>query len=154
LGDKNLKNKAFDLLKTYKNEIINSMNWIYSNRGTENIIEKDRLIIINAKNNIKDTLIGTVNSILCKSRIFNEESIVVSMAHTPDNRIKISLRSINNKTDLSKLICEVCSKLNGIGGGHPNAAGGLISIEKENEFIKEILSKFDFEVVPNNKPNI
>ena len=154
LGDKNFKKKAIDLLKVYKSEIINSMNWIYSNRKTENIIEKDKIIIINAKNNIKDTLIGTVNSILCKSGIFNEESLVVSMAHTPDNEIKISLRSINNKTDLSQLIGEVCSKLGGVGGGHPNAAGGLIPIEKENEFIKEILSKFDFEVVPNHKPNI
>ncbi len=149
LGDKNFKLKAYELLKSYKNEIINSMNWIYSNRGTENIIERNRLVIINAKNNIKDTLIGTVNSILCKSGIFNEGSLVVSMAHTLDNNIKISLRSVNSEVDLSLVINEICVKLNGLGGGHPNAAGGLIPIAKEQEFINEITKKLNFEVISN-----
>ncbi len=154
LGDKKFKNKAFELLKTYKTEIINSMNWIYDHRKTEDIIEKDNIIIINAKNNIKDTLIGTANSILCKSGVFSKESIIISMAYTQNNKIKISLRSADNRNDLSKLISDVCSKLGGIGGGHPNAAGGLISIEKESEFIKEILSKPNFQIAQGNKQNI
>src|SRR3989344_1739765 len=149
LGDKNFKLKAYELLKNYKNEIISSMNWIYSNRNTENIIEKNKLIIINAKNNIKDTLIGTVNSILCKSGIFSDGSLVVSMAYTLDDNIKISLRSVNSEIDLSSIINEICVKLNGIGGGHPNAAGGLISISKEQEFIKEIMNKLNIQEISN-----
>ncbi len=149
LGDKNFKLKAYELLKNYKNEIINSMNWVYSNRNTENIIEKDKLVIINAKNNVKDTMIGTVNSILCKSGIFNDGCLVVSMAYTLDNNIKISLRSINSELDLSSLINELCIKLNGVGGGHPNAAGGLIPTAKEQEFISEILNRFNLKEISN-----
>ena len=140
LNDKKLKEKAFELLKNYKNEIINGLNWIYNNRKTENILEKDNLIVINAKNNIRDTIIGTVNSILTKSGLFNKGTIIVSMAHSIDDSIKLSFRSVENEdVDLSAISKEVCYELGGIGGGHPNAAGGTIPMNKENEFIEKIV---------------
>lgn len=144
LGDKNIKQKAFELLKEYKTEIIHSLNWVYDNRGNQNIIEKNNLVIINAKNNIRDTIIGTVNSILTRSGLYKNGTLIASMAYTADKNIKISLRNVDNGIiDLSQLIKELCTKLNGIGGGHPNASGGLIPVEKEQEFIDNIILKLN-----------
>jgi len=144
LNDKRSKEKAFELLRDYKNEIINSLNWVDKNRKTENIIEREKLIIINSKNNIRDTVIGTVNSILTKSGLFENGTIIVSMAYSIDNNIKISLRSVNNSNiDLGSIIKDVCECLNGAGGGHPNAAGGLIQLDKEKEFIEKIVLKLN-----------
>ena len=141
LSDKNIKEKAVGLLKDYKKEIISSLNWIYEKRKSEFVIEKENLVIINAQGSIKDTIIGTVNSILTKSGMFSNRAVIVSMAHSIDETIKISLRSNNKDIDLSMVIGDVCSKLNGVGGGHPNAAGGTIPIEKEKEFIENISLK-------------
>ncbi|MBI2671553.1 DHH family phosphoesterase [Candidatus Woesearchaeota archaeon] len=141
LSDENIKEKAIILLKDYKKEIINSLNWIYEKRNSEFVLEKENLVIINAQNNIKDTMIGTVNSILTKSGLFDKNAVIVSMAHSVDETIKISLRSSNKDIDLSKVIGEACSELNGAGGGHPNAAGGSIPINKEKEFIENISEK-------------
>ncbi len=142
LGDNKIKQKAFLLLKEYKSEIINSLNWVYNNRGKDKIIELDNLVIINAQNNVRDTIIGTINSVLTRSGLYKEGTLVASMAYTLDNNLKISLRNVGNGfIDLSILIKEICTKLGGIGGGHPNASGGLIPIIKENEFIADIINK-------------
>ncbi len=139
LNDRKIKQMAFDLLKDYKSEIINSLNWVYDNRGKEAIIEKEKLIIINAQKNIRDTLIGTINSILTRSGLYKNGTLVISMAYTPDNNIKISLRNVDNGfIDLSVFIKDLCIKFGGIGGGHPNAAGGNIPINKEKEFLDEV----------------
>ena len=140
LNDKKIKQKAFDLLKQYKIEIINSLNWVYNNK--DKLIEKENLVIINAQNNVKDTIIGTINSVLTRSGLYKNGTLVVSMAYTPDKNIKISLRNVDNGLfDLSLLIKETCTKMGGVGGGHPNAAGGNIPLNKEKEFIDEIISK-------------
>ncbi|MBL7100839.1 MAG: DHH family phosphoesterase [Nanoarchaeota archaeon] len=138
LGNKKIKKEAIKLLGDYKQELIRSLNWFYSNRGNEKIIEKDGYVIINAEENIKDTLIGTLASIISRSNIYREGTIIISMANTLDGNIKISLRlvGINPNIDLRKIIKDIIKKL-GIGevGGHKQACGCLIPQEKEKEFI-------------------
>jgi len=134
LNDKKIKEEAFQHLLIYKKEIINSLNWFYKNK--EKIIEQPRLTIINAENNIKDTMIGTLASMISNSNLYPNGTIIISMAHTPDENIKISIRlSGRADIDLKSILNEITSKLGYPSGGHKAAAGSIIPLEKELEFI-------------------
>ncbi|HLD15469.1 MAG TPA: DHH family phosphoesterase [Candidatus Nanoarchaeia archaeon] len=147
LGNKKLKEKAIDLLTQYRNEIINALSWFYKNKGKENVIEEKGFVIINAEERIRDTLIGTLASLISKSNVYPDGTIIISMAHSLDDTTKISSRIsgyAKSKMDLNNFMHEICSKLDGIGGGHKLAAGASIPQEKEAEFIKlakQILEK-------------
>lgn len=138
LGDLNSKGEAEELLLQYKKEIIKSLNWFYSNRKNESIKEKKNFVIINAENNLRDTLLGTFSSIISKSNLYEDGTIVVAMVYTPDNEIKVSIRDINSNKDLRKILEHIGTKLDIQFGGHKSAAGCLIPLEKEKEFIQLI----------------
>jgi len=139
LGDEKIKKKAIYLMGTYKKEIVNSLKWFEENKSTDLIIKSKDYIIINAKDNIRSTIIGTLASILSKS--YNtEEKFIMSMAQLIDGTTKISLRmrGTNNGIDLKEIISEIITGIpNCEAGGHANAAGALIPIEKEEEFIQK-----------------
>jgi len=141
LNDKLLKKEAIQLLSDYKREIINALNWFHSHR--KEIIEGDGYVIINAGDQVKDTLIGTLASIISKSNIYGKNTILLSMAYTLDGQIKVSVRSVGEaKRDLKALISNVVEKVGGICGGHKYAAGALISQDKEEIFLKEVKEQF------------
>ncbi len=139
LNDKEMKEKASELLSNYKIEIINSLNWFYKNRNSKNVIEKDKYVIINAEEYVKDTLIGTIASIISKSGIYKEGIIIIAMAHTIDGFTKISTRVVGNTTiNLRNILVNIINKIGGESGGHDMAAGALILQEKDEEFIGEV----------------
>ena len=145
MQDPKLKQEAIFLLNDYKKEIISSLNWFYSNK--EKVIEAGNIIIINAENNIRDTMIGTLTSIIAKSNIYPESTILIALAHSIDENTKISIRCSNHKNhdlNLKEILNSVTSKLGCQAGGHRNAAGALIPQEKEAEFI-ELLKNFSSE---------
>lgn len=134
LNDKESKKEALILLNNYKREIISALNWYNANKNK--FIEENGFVIINAENNIRDTLIGTLGSILCKSNLYEDGTVVVTMAYTIDGGVKISFRVVGKKDiDLREIINEIIKKVGGVCGGHKQAAGALIDQEKENEFI-------------------
>ena len=147
LGYKKAKSNAINLLTDYKRELISGLDWFYQNRKSENIFESKKYVIINAKESIKDTMIGTVTSIITKSNIYPEGTLLISMSYTLDLNIKISVRCVGDseKFDLKELISDIVKRLGtGIAGGHYNAAGALIPLKDENLFIKyskEVLDK-------------
>ena len=149
LGDKKIKQQAIRSLADYKKAIVNALNWYNENKFSDDIHWGDGFVIINAKENIMSTMIGTLASILSKSNVMTNNIFIMSMAQALDGNTKISLRTTNNVNgafDLRKIIGEMT---NGIGnseaGGHQNAAGAVIPTDKENEFVesaKEILGKW------------
>ena len=143
LDDKKSKEKAIELLLDYKREIIKSLNWFYSNRKTNLIIEDKNFVLINTENHLRDTIVGVLTSIISKSNLYNDNTILVAMAYTPDDQIKVSLRGVNSNIDMKKLLGKINEKMSIEFGGHTAAAGCLIPLEKEKEFIevaKDILS--------------
>ena len=90
MHDKNLKQAAINVLNEYKKEIIYSLNWFYSNK--EKRIELENLVIINAEGHIKDTIIGTLTSMIAKSNLYPENTVIISLAHSADENTKISIR--------------------------------------------------------------
>ncbi|MEM2956211.1 MAG: DHH family phosphoesterase [Candidatus Pacearchaeota archaeon] len=138
MGSKKAKSAADAIYSSYKYQLISGLNWI----STNDKIEGDGYIIINAGSQIKDSIIGTLISILASSFIYPEGTILIGMAMTEDKRIKVSARIVGCKENLNlKKLLETPTKLvGGESGGHKNAAGCFIPLNKEKTFL-ELLQK-------------
>jgi single-stranded-DNA-specific exonuclease len=153
LGDKNSKLKALAAMKDYKRELVNALTWFEKNKSARNgkVIEKDNVVILNAGSEIRDTVIGTLASIISKSNWYKDGTCILSMARNlEDETTKLSLRMAGPETDadLKQLMKLAVLSVNGDCGGHKKAAGGRISQDKEEEFIKnavEVFSKVSVE---------
>jgi len=127
----NLKEKAYEMMKSYKIEIINVLEWFNKNR--DNFIKEEKFAIINAGDNIKDSMIGTLCGILSNSNIYPKNFVIVGMAYTCEGDIKVSMRTNNHKIDLREIIKKVAN-----GGGHSNACGAFIKRKQEEKFISDM----------------
>ena len=146
LGDKVASKKANELLRTYRKEIIDALNWYYENRSTPNVLEKKGYVIILAGSNIRDTIIGTLASLLAKSKVYSDGTIIMSTAYALDGFIKVSLRitgDSDSNTDLRVVIKELVAEGGGYGGGHKLAAGASIPQEKEDIMVREAISSLN-----------
>ena len=143
LGNKTLKSKAEEIYIEYKQHIISALKYI---SDIEKISGKN-YTIINAKNNIKDTIIGTIASIISRSPVYSEGTIIIALAYNQD-KIKVSARiSGKEGRNVREILNQVVVPLGGEVGGHPNAAGCLISKNKESEFIQELQKVLNIELV-------
>ena len=145
LGNSKARKKAENIYIKYRQQIISALKYINKN---DNIIGRE-YIIINARNNIKDTIIGTIASILSFSSTYKEGTVIVAMAYS-ENKIKVSTRisGSNSSRNLKKIMDSITNTLGeGYSGGHKNAAGCIIGIEKENEFIELIKRELEFELI-------
>jgi len=91
---------------------------------------------------IKDTMIGTITSIIAKSKFSREYLMVIGLTKS-DAAIKISARLTDNGIragiNLDHLMRKGCGRVGGIGGGHKHAAGGYIPEGEEENFIRAVL---------------
>ena len=140
------------MLQKYRREIVGGLNWFYENRTSKDVVEGKGFTIINAGENIRDTLIGTVSSILVNNGLFSPGTIILSMAKTIDENLKISIRMAGRKVrkNLKVILEDIAKRVGETAGGHDFAAGALIPGEKEEEFLesaKTVLSKEAMEEV-------
>ena len=149
LGDKKIKQQAIRTLSDYKKEIVNALNWYNENKFSDDVFWGNKFVIINAKENVVSTMIGTLASILSKSNLMNKNNFILSMARSLDGNTKVSLRTtnrLNEVLDLKKIIGEMIYGIgNAEAGGHQNAAGAVIPTDNEEMFIeqaKEVLGKY------------
>jgi single-stranded-DNA-specific exonuclease len=127
----------------YKQVIVSSLKFVSE---TEKI-EGKKFVIINAKNNIKDTMAGTVASILSNSSLYENGTIITTMAYY-DDKIKVSSRSVGRQgRNLRELLAKVTEKIEGEVGGHEFAAGCMISQKNEQEFIDSLKKNLEIELV-------
>jgi len=138
MGSKKAKSNAESIYSKYKHKLIYGLNWI----SMHDKIEGDSYIIINAGSEIKDSVIGTLMSILASSFIYPENMILVGMAQTNDKRIKVSMRIVGHSdcSNLRRIIEKPAELVGGESGGHKRAAGCFIPADKEKTFI-ELLQK-------------
>ena len=134
VGARKAKYISQEVYDKYKINIIRGLNY------AENCekIRGDGYIIINAKDNIKDTMIGTIISIIASSSIYPKGTILVGMAYQGEDKIKISSRvsGRDNNINLADLIKSVIKTSGGDFGGHAQAAGAVIPRDKEALFIE------------------
>ncbi|MAG91245.1 hypothetical protein CMO83_01050 [Candidatus Woesearchaeota archaeon] len=152
LGDPKIKKQAIRSLGDYKKEIVIALNWYNDNKFTNDVFWGKQFVIINAKDKVMSTMIGTLASILSKSNVMTNNRFIMSMAQAVDGNTKVSLRSANNLDgvlDLRKVIEEVIDGIdNSECGGHKNAAGAVVPTESEEKLIevaKEVLGRYAVE---------
>jgi RecJ-like exonuclease len=136
--------KRTELMHTkYKQFIISGLKFAAESEK----IEGNGFVIINAKDKIKDTMIGTIASILSNSSIYEEGTIIITMAYY-DNNIKVSARSVGKSgRNLREILAEATEYVGGEVGGHEFAAGCMIKQEKEKEFLEFLKKSLEIEMV-------
>jgi len=140
LGSREAREEVENVYSSYKHLLIKALNWI---EGAKKI-QGGNYVIVNAKTNIKDTIIGTAMSILSSSFIYPKGTILIGMAYRQDDKIKISARIVRDRSrkevdvNLNRLLGSVVNAVGGEVGGHANAAGALISKDKEKIFLELI----------------
>lgn len=144
MGSKQAKFFAENIYIKYKHLILEGLKWI----GVKDKIEGKGYVIINAGCEIKDTVIGTALSIISASFTYAPGTALIGMAHTDNNQIKVSARISGKQTqktniNLQQLIEPIAKALGGEGGGHQVAAGCLIPLDKEQDFINMLQKDLD-----------
>ena len=142
MGSKQAKFFAENIYIKYKHLILDGLKWI----GIKDKIEGKGYVIVNARGEIKDTVIGTALSIISASFTYAPGTALIGMAYTDNDRIKVSARISGKQAasiNLQQLIEPIAKALGGEGGGHPVAAGCLIPVDKEDEFINMLQKDLD-----------
>lgn len=139
------KKTAEKIYLKYKQELISGLNFIQKAEK----IQGENFIIINAKNKIKDTMIGTIASIISNSLLYKEKTTIVAMAFDEtEEKIKISARNVGEHgRNVREILQDIISFTGGEVGGHEFAAGGIISREKETEFLEYLKKNLEIEVI-------
>ncbi len=150
LGSAKLKEFAEKIYLERKKHIVDGLNYI----KTMNKISGKNYLILNCKDVVRDSVIGTLLTILSFSFEYPPETILVGMANKEVNKIKVSARitrSRKNSVNLRNILAKVCEKtgIQGECGGHPAAAGCLISTQDEENFINAL--KQELEYIQNEK---
>jgi RecJ-like exonuclease len=138
------KKRAESIHVKYKQQLISGIKYA---EEANKIIGKG-YIILNAKDKIKDTMIGTITSILANSPTYEKGTIIIGMSYNDSNQIKISARNIGkNGRNVRELLSTAMNSFKGEVGGHEFAAGCSIPIEKEEEFIEVLKKHLELQVV-------
>lgn len=143
LGNRKSKEEAEKIYIEYKQHLVSALKYVSESEK----IQGKNYAIINAKNNIKDTIIGTVASIVSQSPVYEEGTIIIALAYN-DDKIKVSARIAGREgRNVRDVLNKVVVPLGGEVGGHPKAAGCLISKENESIFISELQKVLEVELV-------
>lgn len=143
LGNKKFKEEAEKVHLEYKQHIVSALKYVTDSEK----ITGNKYAIINAKDNIKDTIIGTVASIISQSPAYEEGTVIVALAYNED-KIKVSARIAGREgKNVREVLHKAVLTMGGEVGGHPKAAGCLISKEKESIFIEELQKVLELELI-------
>jgi len=150
LGNEKAKTQALDIYTEYKQELVSGL------RIAEKMdkIKGKGFVILNAKDQIKDAIVGTICSMLSSSPTYTEGTILIGMAYNED-KIKVSARIVgqegrNLKEVLEKTVVKFKTKNpESIAevGGHHFAAGCLVEKSKEDSFIETLKKELEIEIV-------
>ena len=92
-------------------------------------------------------MIGTIASIISNSAIYEEGTIVVTMAYYED-KIKVSTRLVGRTgRNLREMLDAITNLTGGEIGGHEHAAGCIINRSKERDFIDLLKKNLEIEMI-------
>lgn len=144
LGSPKAKEEAEKIYDARKKQIIDGLNYI---KNLKSRIEGKNYVIYNCKDMIRDSVIGTILSILAFSFLYPAGNVLIGMAYRDDGKIKVSARitkksnGINKREiNLKEIVNSACESagIDGESGGHANAAGCLVPVINEEKFINAI----------------
>lgn len=142
LNHKKSVKDAETIYAEYKQHLMLALNY-----ADQNKIEGKGYVILNARDKIKETIIGTVASIMSMSRTYEEGTVIVALAHFED-KVKVSARIVGrNGRNMHELLQNSIININGECGGHPQAAGCFFSKEHEIPFLENLIKNLELETV-------
>jgi single-stranded-DNA-specific exonuclease len=135
--------KAQDIYIKYRKDILDGLK----TAETLEKIQGSGFVILNAKERIKDAIIGTVCSMISSSNVYDKGTILIGMAYNED-KIKVSARiagecNKNLKEVLEKTVISIEAEV----GGHQKAAGCLINKQDESKFLEELKKNLEIEII-------
>ena len=137
------KKRAELIHAKYKQFIISGLKSVNESEK----IEGNGFVIINAKTKILDTMTGTIAGILSNSSLYEEGTIITTMAYYED-KIKVSSRAVGKaQRNVREMLSSVVVQIGGEVGGHEAAAGCMIKQEKEQEFLDCLKKNLEIEMV-------
>lgn len=138
------RKKAESIHVKYKQSLVTGIKHVQEMEK----IEGRGYTIINAKNGIKDTMIGTITSIIANSSTYEKGTILISMAEDQFNdMIKISARTVGRESqNLRELLAKVMENFEGEIGGHHFAAGCSIKKDDEENFIAKVMEHLELPI--------
>ena len=143
LQNKSAKTRVEKLHAQNKQNIVKALNVLPDLQR----IEDKNYLIINAQDKIKDTIIGTVASIISNSREYQEGKAIIALAYNED-KIKVSARMVGKSgKNMREVLNSVIEIIGGEVGGHHAAAGCLIEKHNELAFINELKKKLEVELI-------
>lgn len=135
--------KAESIHVKYRQKIISALKLVTEG----NHIKGDGYLIVNSKEEISDTMIGTIMSILSNSMVYEKGMSIIGMAYY-DDKIKVSARSVGRTgRNLRELLTNALDPIGGEVGGHQFAAGCMLPQAKEQEFIDSLKKNLEIEMV-------
>ncbi len=144
------KLKALDIYTKYKQELVSGLKIAEKMKK----IKGKGFVILNAKDQIKDAIVGTICSMLSSSPTYDQGTILIGMAYNKD-KIKVSARIVGHEgRNLKEILEKTVTTFRGANpktiaevGGHHFAAGCLIEKDKENLFIETLKKELEVEIV-------
>ena len=150
LENEKAKAKALDIYTEHKQQLVSGL------KKAESLdkITGNNFVILNAKEHIKDTIIGTICSMISSGATYKEGTVLVGMAYNED-KIKVSARIVgrngrNLKELMEKTVLDFKVEYPDSSaevGGHHFAAGCVVEKEKEDPFIETLKKNLEVEVV-------
>jgi single-stranded-DNA-specific exonuclease len=150
LENEKAKTQALEIYTKYKQELVSGL------KVAEKMdkIKGKGFIILNAKDQIKDAIVGTICSMLSSSPTYDQGTILIGMAYNED-KIKVSARIAGHEgRNLKEVLEKTVTTFKGANpetiaevGGHHFAAGCLVEKDKENSFIETLKKELEVEIV-------
>jgi RecJ-like exonuclease len=150
LNDLSAIKTSWFVLDEYKKIIGDCISRLRENKDM--ILTTDFATFLLCDAQIPETLIGTITSIVLNSNLIDTNKPIFGLVEAENNKIKISARVSKDfkMINLRDIIIKATNQVNGEGGGHQFASGGLIPKDKCNEFIK-IVNKLLGDTFGNKK---
>jgi RecJ-like exonuclease len=141
LDDLKSLEESFDIIAQYRKMISELIEWVRQNKNS--ILTTDSAIYLFGGNKIPEALIGTVASILLNSNLIDTNKPIFGFAEAAGNKLKISARVSKDLkiVNLRDIISDAAKQVEGEGGGHQFASGGLIPKDRQEEFVKLVDNK-------------
>lgn len=138
-----IKKEVETIHAKYKQHIISGIEFFSNTKK----IEGNKFVIINARDQILDTVIGTITSITSNSPKYEEGTVIVSLAYYGE-KIKVSARACGrNGRNVRDILARVMENIEGEVGGHEFAAGCILNKRDEEKFIEMLKKNLELEMV-------
>ncbi|RLE58875.1 MAG: hypothetical protein DRN53_07770, partial [Thermoprotei archaeon] len=128
--------EALSTLQEYRKLLARALDLIREPDGHVSTIGK--LVVIDLRKIVPPRVVGTIASLA--TPLYPRAKVV--MVYSGEHNLKVSVRrtttSIREDIHLGEIMKQASSKVGGIGGGHPNAAGAQIPEDSIERFIRII----------------